>query len=100
MNLNNKKNINNNVDENIDNNVNDIEHFYNLMYNLSEKIITNIEKNLYIKFNDILDKKNTQNDKFMQNVVINMCYPTYNEIYKYSVLGQTIDNDFFTPFEI
>ena len=47
-----------------------------LLYNLSEKIILNIEIILFNTLNKMID------GKFVQNTLINLCNLNYNEIYK------------------
>lgn len=52
------------------------EKLLNYLYNLSEKIILNIETNLFNTLNKLIE------GKFLQNTIINLCYLTYNEILK------------------
>lgn len=47
-----------------------------LLYNLSEKIILNIETKLFNTLNKMIE------GNFLQNTIINLCYLTYNEIFK------------------
>lgn len=55
-----------------------------LLYNLSEKIILKIETNLYNTLNKMIE------GKFLQNTIINLCYLTYNEIFK-CMITKTLD---------
>lgn len=55
--------------------------FYNLLYELSEKIIINIENNLFNIMGKMID------GKFIQNTIINLCYLNYNEFYKYLIIN-------------
>ena len=50
--------------------------FLKSIYNLFKKIIIKIESNLYKTLNKMIE------GKFLQNTIINLCYLTYNEIYK------------------
>jgi hypothetical protein len=59
----------------INNQIND--QIINLLFDLSEKIILNIESNLFDTLGKMID------GKFVSNTLINICKFTYNEIYKY-----------------
>lgn len=72
------------------NNCKNNEILLKLLYNLSEKIILKIEINLFNTLNKMIE------GKFLQNTIINLCYLTYNEIYKCMVekTFNEIINDF------
>ena len=71
------------------NNSENNEIILNLLYNLSEKIILNVETKLFNTFNKMIE------DKFLQNTIINLCYLTYNEIFTCMVtksINELIEN--------
>lgn len=62
----------------------------NLLFNFSEKIILNIETNLFNTLGKMIE------GNFVSNALINLCNLNYNEIYKYMTTKSTneIINEF------
>ena len=56
-----------------------------LFFDLSEKVILNIEINLFNTLDKMIE------GKFISNVLINLCNLNYNDIYKYMVTKSTND---------
>jgi hypothetical protein len=61
-----------------------------LLYNLSEKIILNIETKLFNTLNKMIE------NKLLQNTIINLCHLTYKEIFNFieTKISNKIINDF------